>query len=83
MGAPWSWPATIPLDSQESGLNLPKLAVGCFPQHRVHSLNSTNLRVHSLHFILLKLKLHKVINNMKELRRDSFKVLVVVILHSQ
>jgi len=57
--------------------------VPCLKSDTEHiSSTSTNLRIHSLHFILFHLKLHKVINNMKQFRRDSFEVLVVVILYS-
>lgn len=48
----------------------------------MHS-SSTNLGVHALHLILLQLELHEVINDMEELRGDSFEVLVVVVLDRQ
>lgn len=42
-----------------------------------------HLRIHSLHFILLQLKLHKIIDHVEQFGRDSFEVLVVIVLDSQ
>lgn len=36
-----------------------------------------------MHFVLLELKLHEIVDDMEELGRNGLKVLVVVILHSQ
>lgn len=45
--------------------------------------SSTNLGIHPLHFVLLKLKLHEVVDDVEELGGHRFEVLVVVVLHRQ
>lgn len=45
--------------------------------------NTTHLRVHALHLVLLQLKLHKVVNDVEQLRRDGLEVLVVVVFDCQ
>lgn len=51
----------------------------------MHTKNKTktHLWIHSLHLVFLQLKLHKIVNDVEKLRRDSLEVLVVVILDRQ
>lgn len=42
-----------------------------------------HLRIHSLHFIFLQLKLHKIIDHVEQFRRNGFEVFVVIVLDSQ
>lgn len=43
----------------------------------------TNLRIHSLHFVFLQLKLHKIVDHVEQFGRYRFEVLVVIVLDGQ
>lgn len=44
---------------------------------------TTHLRIHSLHFVFLQLKLHKIVDHMEQFGRHGFEVLVVIVLDGQ